>query len=79
MTSSVKVQSHNYPVLVRTLDRDPIQTEPDSAPPQGNYRITREDILRPEDGEKMYHCTTTRVITVTDLEYDDPRAQRPAV
>jgi hypothetical protein len=57
MTTTIKVTSHNYPARVETFD--------------GGVRQYAE-IITPEDGEKIYHCTTSRELRITDLEYDDP-------
>lgn len=55
MTTTIKVTSHNYPALVETFDN-------------GNKMDYR--VLRPEDGEQQFYCTTTRQIRITDIEYD---------
>lgn len=77
MTSSIKVQSHNHPVLVQALDREPeshqFEEHAYETAPDGKYKLAWEQILKPEDGIKEFHCTTTRIIRCTDLEYDDPR------
>lgn len=59
MTSTVKIQSHNYPVLVSTID-------------QGQQ--TQRQILRPTDGEVQLYTTTTRKLEILDLptEGSDP-------
>lgn len=62
MTTTIKVTSHNYPALVLTTDK--------VGDGEGS---TTERVLLPEDGEVVFHCTTTRAITIVDLEYDDPR------
>lgn len=81
MTTTIKVQSHNYPVLVRTIDRS--RTEFPNATSGGSKislytdNVTvAEQVLWPEDGECFFHCTTSRTIECIDLEYDDPRAIR---
>lgn len=58
MTTSIKVMSHNYPALVTIKDGEV---------------TAHEQVLKPADGEVQFHCTTSRSVTVTDLEYDDPR------
>jgi len=58
MTTTIKVTSHNYPALVETFDLG---------------KKTTEEVLRPEDGERTFYCTTSRELRITDLEYDDPR------
>lgn len=57
MTTTITVQSHNYPARVVTVD---------------NGSVSGSRILVPEDGIVTFHCTTTRELRVTDLEYDDP-------
>ncbi len=57
MTTTIKVTSHNYPARIEIVD-------------SGN--VVGVDIKTPEDGESTYHCTTTREIRITDLEYDHP-------
>lgn len=57
MTSTIKVESHNYPVRVETLD---------------NGVVVGTRILTPAEGELAFYCTTTRELRITDLEYDDP-------
>ena len=55
MTSTIKVTSHNYPVIVDTID---------------SGVVTDSVTLKPEDGERTFHTTTTRELRITDLEYD---------
>lgn len=55
MTTTIKVTSHNYPALVETFD---------------NGEKTDYTVLTPEDGERVFHCTTTRQLRITDLQYD---------
>lgn len=71
MTSSIKVKSHNYPVLVQSFD--PVKSV---LPPseENGYVLASESILWPEDGEQVFHCTTTRMVRAVDLAMDDPRA-----
>lgn len=57
MTSTVKVTSHNYPVLVMIDDG----------------RRTREEVVTPQDGERHYHCTTDQKLSMIDIAYDDHR------
>jgi hypothetical protein len=66
MTTSIAVTSHNYPVLVETVDRT--QT------PDGEHLSNHVRVLWPEDGTVHLYSTTSRSIFVRDLEYDDPRA-----
>jgi hypothetical protein len=66
MTTTVTVTSHNYPVLVETVDRT--QT------PDGEHVSRSTRVLWPEDGAVGLYSTTSRSIFVRDLEYDDPRA-----
>ncbi len=58
MTTTIKVTSHNYPAQVVTYDLG---------------KKVGEQILTPEDGEQTFHCTTTRELRITDIEYNDPR------
>lgn len=66
MTTTIKVTSHNYPALVEVMDLV------DGAP-SPEAKAVENRILRPDDGEQTFYCTTTRVVRVTDLQYDDPR------
>jgi hypothetical protein len=70
MTTTIKVTSHNYPALVRQVDRF---VGPDAAGKLVRVEHVMERILRPEDGEQRFHCTTSRTIEVIDLDYADPR------
>ena len=71
MTTTIKVKSANYPALVQTFD----VTQEASMPPGTMMEsLADERVLWPKDGEQEFYCTTSRVIRVTDLEYDDPRA-----
>ncbi len=56
MTTTIKVTSHNYPALVETFD---------------NGNKVDYHVVMAEDGEQTFHCTTTRQLRITDLEYDD--------
>jgi hypothetical protein len=58
MTTTIKIQSHNTPAVVEISDY-----HPDT---QATSRETR--VLRPEDGEVSFYCTTTRAIRVIDVE-----------
>lgn len=59
MTSTVKVTSHNNPVRVEIRD---------------SGRVTQVETLIPDDGERTYHCTTTREIRLIDQLLNDPAA-----
>lgn len=67
MTSTVRVQAHNYPVMVTAVDQyvdgdgDPVETR------------TVLAVLQEGDGERTFHCHLTRTIECVDLEHDDPR------
>jgi len=61
MTTTIKVTSHNYPARVEIVDH---YAERDS--------VVETRILVPEDGEQSFHCTTTRELRITDLDYNDP-------
>lgn len=79
MTSKVIVTSHNYPVLVQVLDREPephqFEEHAYESAPDGKYKIVEERVIKPVDGEVQFYTTTTRMLKITDLEYDDPRAK----
>jgi hypothetical protein len=62
MTTTITVQSHNYPARVRVLDQ--VAGEPDE------FTVSEERVLRPEDGVQTFYCTTSRKIEVQDIEYD---------
>ncbi|ATQ67720.1 MULTISPECIES: hypothetical protein [Methylosinus] len=66
MTTTITITSHNYPVLVETVDRT--QT------PNGEHISRHVRVLWPEDGAVGFYSTTSRSIFVRDMEYDDPRA-----
>lgn len=57
MTTTIKITSHNYPALVEIFD---------------NGNKVDYHVLTPEHGEQTFHCTTTRQLRITDLEYGDP-------
>jgi hypothetical protein len=67
MTTTIKVTSHNYPALITAVDR---YTTTETR--------TELGVVRPEDGEVSFYCTTTRTLEIVDLEYDDPRAKAKA-
>lgn len=62
MTTTIKVTSHNFPALVETFD---------------NGNKTDYVVLTPAQGEVTFHCTTTRQLRITDIEYDDPAVPAP--
>lgn len=64
MTTTVKIMSHNYPALVETFD---------------NGNKTDYRVILAEDGEQTFHCTTTRQLRITDLEYNDPAVEKAKV
>lgn len=64
MTTTIKVTSHNYPALVETFD---------------NGNKVDYVILTPESGEVSFHCTTTRQLRITDLDYNDPAVLADAI
>lgn len=72
MATTIKVIAHNYPALVQVLDRE-YGGQSEKAP-EGEYRVVDEVVLRPDSGERIFNCTTTRMIKVTDLEHNDERA-----
>ena len=55
MTTTITVQSHNYPVRVELLD---------------SGVVTHAETLWPEDGVRTYYVTTTRLLRAIDLEYE---------
>lgn len=59
MTSTVKVTSHNTPVRVEIRD---------------SGRLMNVDLLEPKDGERSYHCTTTREVRLIDQVLKNPDA-----
>lgn len=71
MTTTIKVTSHNYPAQVRLVSRYVQKQGPDG--PYLKVENTVERILRPEDGEVTFHCTTTQAVECIDLDYNDPR------
>ena len=75
MTTTIKVQSHNYPALVETFVRgwNAEQNKPDEFLRKSDARV-----LKPADGEQSFYCTTSMEIRVVDLEYDDPRVPADA-
>ncbi len=70
MTTTIKVTAHNYPAWVQVYDR---VWDAEAQAMSADVKVTAEGVLKPADGERTFHCTTTREIRVTDLEYDDPR------
>lgn len=66
MTTTVEVTSHNYPVLVRVLDK---------ADNEDGFVVAEERVIKPEHGKQSFYATTTRGIAILDLEYEDERAQ----
>lgn len=61
MTTTIVVTSHNYPALIETFD---------------NGTKVDQKVITPEDGAQSFHCTTTRELRITDIEYDDERAKK---
>lgn len=53
MTTTIKVQAHNYPARVQTYD---------------SGRQVDACVLNPEDGERSFYCTTTRELRIMDVE-----------
>lgn len=64
MTTSIKVRSHNHPVLVRVTNL---------ADGDGREAVMFEHVLTPNDGERLFHATTSQRVEAVDIEYDDPR------
>ena len=71
MTTNVKIQSHNYPVLVQTWERG---WDYETAKLSDAFVLVDSRVQWPEHGEVTHYVTTTRKITMRDIEYDDPRA-----
>lgn len=69
MTTTIKVTSHNYPALVRIIDRYATQSNGRAQ----KVESISEQVVRPEDGELQFHCTTSRMIEIIDVDYNDPR------
>lgn len=61
MTTNVKIQSHNYPAKVVVSD-----FMADGSKVQADSRI-----VFAEDGEQTFYCTTSRIVEVFDLDYND--------
>ncbi len=64
MTTSIRVECHNYPVLIRTKDAfmaEGVLCE----------HVT-EQVLTAGQTADIY-ATTTRTIEIVDIAYDDPR------
>ena len=59
MTSTVKVQSHNHPVLVEFFDRHDDTRD---------WKKTDYKTIHPVDGEQTFYVSTTRKIVVYDIE-----------
>jgi len=73
MTTSVRVTSHNYPVLVRTLDR---KYDPEKNQVNDEFELVDEKIFGPEDGPKDLYVTTTRKLEIYDLDQDNERVKK---
>jgi hypothetical protein len=69
MTTTVTVQSHNYPVHVQVLDHWKDENDKPHA------HTVEDRILWPEDGVVMFYSTTTRSVRAVDLDYEDERAK----
>ena len=53
MTTTIKVTSHNYPARVQIFD---------------DGRFCESQMLKPENGEVVFHCTTSRELRIVDVE-----------
>ncbi|MGA2495273.1 MAG: hypothetical protein ABSF67_20415 [Roseiarcus sp.] len=73
MTTTIKVTSHNYPASVETSDLVGFQQDGAVGQVSPQWKVVETRILKPEDGEQSFYCTTSRRVVVTDIEYDDPR------
>jgi hypothetical protein len=71
MTTSVKIKSHNYPVLVQTWER---RWDSETQKLGDEFVLRDARVQWPEHGEISHYVTTTQKLTAQDLEYDDPRA-----
>ena len=65
MTSTVKVTSHNYPVLVETWDK---LYNHHTNKVSDDWTKTDYKVLEPSHGETVMHVTTTRKLVIYDLE-----------
>lgn len=65
MTSTVKVTSHNYPVLVETWDK---LYNHHTNKVSDEWTKTDYKVLEPSHGETVMHVTTTRKLVIYDLE-----------
>lgn len=74
MTTSVKIKSANYPVLVTSIDLVAVRRILADKPVNVKESQGHSRVLWPEDGEVQFYATTSRCISAIDLEYDDPRA-----
>lgn len=68
MTTTIKVTSHNYPARVTMTNR----YHPEGQDP---VVVVSTRVLKPEDGEVAFFCTTTQTVEVVDLEPSDPQAK----
>jgi len=73
MTTNVKVKSHNYPAMVEIYDLSGFGQEGAVGQIAPEWKLVETRVLKPEDGEQTFYCTTSRRVVVTDIEYDDPR------
>lgn len=71
MTTTITVESHNYPALIRVIDRY------DDTSRDAHVVATTERVIAASDGKQVFHSTTTRTIEIVDVEYDDPRVGQP--
>ena len=67
MTSTVKIISHNDPVRVEFWERH-WDHEKGELQADFNKLDVPPTIVRPEDGECTFHCTTTRELRIVDLK-----------
>jgi hypothetical protein len=66
MTTTITVQSHNFPALVTVVDEY-----------AGAKTVADEVLLWPEDGVRTFHCTTSRTVRVVDLTYEEAAQRFP--
>lgn len=59
MTTSIKIKPHNYPVKVVITDN------------HGEGKVTETVEYLKAGEETEYYCTTTRMISATDLNYSE--------
>lgn len=70
MTSTIKITSHNSPVVVETIDA--LTIDANGQPMQNAWQVTGVQVIWPETGEVQLCTTTTRMLRVVDADLDHP-------